>query len=239
MKTTAYEAQLPPQKRIPFSTPRIGKMSETKETSSLDSKKETLSRRVHINVGGRIFITTENTLRRSGYFAVLLEDKTFGANPNDPIFIDRDPDAFSQVLNCMRNDGKLLIKPTRNLLNELNYFLVKPYNPYNFDTFMEKYGKMLKDLQEDERKNIEHGLKTCVDVVEGCDIMTFTTGVYKDGEDVKFEMAHYEFECSSKYTAPNLRKFFRLFLSEYVLPSLPYFGWGQSRENRTTTAFRD
>ncbi|KAH7713852.1 BTB/POZ domain-containing protein KCTD17 [Aphelenchoides avenae] len=73
---------------------------------------------VRLNVGGRIFVTTKQTLSRSPFLARLFEaddrmpDAMIGSFP--PHFIDRDPDRFTKVLNYLR-DGTLIADKTCNL----------------------------------------------------------------------------------------------------------------------------
>uniref|UniRef100_A0A6C0BLM3 Potassium channel tetramerisation-type BTB domain-containing protein n=1 Tax=viral metagenome TaxID=1070528 RepID=A0A6C0BLM3_9ZZZZ len=56
---------------------------------------------VKLNVGGRKFVTTEETLSRSA----TLEAKQRNTGGDDGvIFLDKDPDVFAHVLNIMRGD---------------------------------------------------------------------------------------------------------------------------------------
>lgn len=59
--------------------------------------------RVKINVGGKVFETTSDTLQPSEYFRNLLERW----NDGDEIFIDRDPQIFRSILNWLRGCGDL------------------------------------------------------------------------------------------------------------------------------------
>jgi hypothetical protein len=72
------------------------KMAETKEAKPPGTKEEavlfdldknTASERIYLNIGGRRFETRETVLRRSEYFSVLLDDKTFGRDPINPVFL--------------------------------------------------------------------------------------------------------------------------------------------------------
>ncbi|KAK1270201.1 BTB/POZ domain-containing protein [Acorus gramineus] len=61
--------------------------------------------RIRLNVGGRLFETTVSTLRSGGPDSLLwaLSNRPISS---DPIFIDRDPDAFSALLSLLRS-GRL------------------------------------------------------------------------------------------------------------------------------------
>lgn len=54
---------------------------------------------IKLNVGGQIFMTTLTTLKRHGpnYFSSFMASKC-----NDVLFIDRDPEVFSHILNYLR-----------------------------------------------------------------------------------------------------------------------------------------
>lgn len=51
---------------------------------------------IKINVGGKIFETTKNTLLKINYFKYIMEDTDF--NTNNVLFIDRSPHIFKHVL---------------------------------------------------------------------------------------------------------------------------------------------
>ena len=75
---------------------------------------------ITLDVGGRIFKTTRNTLiGGSEYFRDLFEDSH---NNNEPLFIDRSYDAFEHVLNLLRNPT---YKFPDQYLEELKYFGIK------------------------------------------------------------------------------------------------------------------
>ena len=54
--------------------------------------------RIKLNVGGIIFETTDDTLKRSQYFKSYLENWN-----HDEIFIDRSPRIFKHVLDLLRD----------------------------------------------------------------------------------------------------------------------------------------
>lgn len=82
---------------------------------------------IKINVGGKVYQTTENTLRFSPYFNALLNetyDNTKDENGN--IFIDRDPKLFKYILSFLRNNNKknlidICIKKNE-LAEEIDFF---------------------------------------------------------------------------------------------------------------------
>ena len=79
--------------------------------------------RVKINVGGQIFETHSETLACSSYFSALLE--RWGGQE---IFIDRDPRAFSAILNWLRGSRDMPEK----YLSELEFYVID-YQKESFD----------------------------------------------------------------------------------------------------------
>ncbi|CAH8834760.1 unnamed protein product [Trichobilharzia szidati] len=81
---------------------------------------------VHLNVGGRKFSTSRNTLlwNKNSFFSILLD----GALPtmkdeSGAIFIDRDPDMFSVILNYLRtNELNLNGVDINSLKNEAQFY---------------------------------------------------------------------------------------------------------------------
>lgn len=82
-------------------------------------------KRYYIEVGGIIYTTTIDTLRRSPTLDAILLDE-----PSEiPVFIDRDGFAFQYVLNFLRN-GSVYINPEDRvyiefLMGEAAYFGLK------------------------------------------------------------------------------------------------------------------
>lgn len=60
---------------------------------------------IKINVGGKIFETTENTLKESSLFfkGLLSGNFSYLKDENGNLFVDRSPDLFTKVLNIIRN----------------------------------------------------------------------------------------------------------------------------------------
>ncbi len=83
-------------------------MEETKETIQID-----------VNVGGRIFTTTNLTLCNSPFFKAILESEDCFIP-----FIDRDPNYFTAILNKLRGGPLLLPKGLHytQLQKECDYF---------------------------------------------------------------------------------------------------------------------
>lgn len=85
--------------------------------------------RVKLDVGGRIFSTTRDTLLRWGctYFHALLGSNNWQPNEDGTHFIDRDSTMFDRIMECMRSgqpidvDG-LTPRELRLLRIEADYF---------------------------------------------------------------------------------------------------------------------
>lgn len=79
---------------------------------------EKMSDIITINVGGTKFTTTKTTLQTSEYFKALFTRW----NTNNEIFVDRDPIAFTQILNYLRDiNNKIDIK----YKNEVDFYGIK------------------------------------------------------------------------------------------------------------------
>lgn len=81
---------------------------------------------IQINIGGKIFSTTTNTLKEySSYFQGLLSGNFNGGlkDKDGNIFIDRCPVQFETILKIMRNPN-LEYKVTEELANEMDYYLI-------------------------------------------------------------------------------------------------------------------
>jgi hypothetical protein len=207
-------------------------MSETKQPDSLDKEKKSVLGKVHLNIGGRLFTTSDATLESSGYFRTLLEDKSFGVDPNDPLFIDRDGDLFSLVLNCMRNGGKLPAEPNLDILNELNYFMVEIYNPYSIKNFEKKYGKDLKSFYGKEFDRMMNVLGTILKTIETTEERHITIfPSHRGGFNNLYILylqcgpALYDLEPLFRGFASDGGLAMSRFHNEYLLPTLTYFGW--------------
>lgn len=81
--------------------------------------------RIKIDVGGVIFHTTKETLCKSGYFRSLMFGNNICESSQDqPIFVDRDAQAFRHVLGYLRNSN---YQYPIELASELDYYTVS-YN---------------------------------------------------------------------------------------------------------------
>ena len=81
---------------------------------------------IQINVGGKIFSTTTNTLKEySMYFQGLLSGNFNGGikDKDGNIFIDRSPEQFEKILKLMRNIN-LGYELTDELKQEMDYYLI-------------------------------------------------------------------------------------------------------------------
>lgn len=80
---------------------------------------------IKLNVGGKIFETTESTLCQSPYFEVILHGN-FNDRNKEIIFIDRDPGIFKHVLRLLRNPS---YDYPNKFVSELEYFLIDYEKP--------------------------------------------------------------------------------------------------------------
>jgi len=114
--------------------------SMKKERKKLDKEYESLTklkqlfestsdnRYIKLNVGGKIFETTYNTLTSySGYFKGLLSGNfSVLKDNNENIFIDRCPNLFTKILELIRNiDRHDPIDIPPYLINELDFYLIE------------------------------------------------------------------------------------------------------------------
>ena len=88
-----------------------------------------------INVGGKIFTTRKATLAKSGYFRTLLEDDS--TCDYSEHMIDRDPEIFAKLLNCMR-DPRYMKDNMQKYMPELIYFDMLGLLPPKIDLKIEK-----------------------------------------------------------------------------------------------------
>jgi hypothetical protein len=82
---------------------------------------------VSVNVGGRVFTTSDTTLRKSPFFVDLFDNihnkKRITRDEMGNPFVDRDADAFDEVLKFMRTGVLPAVKYKARLLdNELDFF---------------------------------------------------------------------------------------------------------------------
>lgn len=86
-----------------------------------------------INVGGKLFTTTKETLLESNYFQDILDGKIICEKDDyGNIFVDRCPKIFGQVLNFLRDDK---YKFPNEYLFELDHYRI-PYS-HPEDDFVE------------------------------------------------------------------------------------------------------
>lgn len=94
-----------------------------------------MSECITINVGGKLFMTSRDTLTRisDSYFSACINSSmSHSVDAHGNLFIDRDPKYFRQILSYMRSPEYGIVLPTdpidkRNMLIELNYYsLISP-----------------------------------------------------------------------------------------------------------------
>ena len=80
--------------------------------------------KITLNIGGKIFETTDQTLTmRSEYFRLLFEKELHNyLNDNKEIFIDRSPIAFEYILDYIRNPECRIPSKYRG---ELDFYMIK------------------------------------------------------------------------------------------------------------------
>lgn len=67
--------------------------------------KEEEDKVITVNVGGKLFTTMKSNLKKSKFFNVIFENKLeCTVDENNRIFVDRDPDLFSIILNYLRTN---------------------------------------------------------------------------------------------------------------------------------------
>jgi hypothetical protein len=136
-------------------------MSEAKKC-----EKSLKVRKVFLNVGGKMFVTNHTTLRKSGYFSSLIGDEEYGKNAETAPFIDRNDEMFSLVLDCLRSECRLLRVPTRQLLYELDYFMVNVCNPY-IEKCITELWEATEGLSSDSQELIMKNFDKSVSLISG------------------------------------------------------------------------
>ncbi|CAI4225806.1 unnamed protein product [Auanema sp. JU1783] len=76
---------------------------------------------VNVNIGGKLFSTTEETLLKIPKILSYVKDGI----PIETLFIDRDPEVFKYILNFVRDNR--VIMPDDNLITALLYQEAKFY----------------------------------------------------------------------------------------------------------------
>jgi hypothetical protein len=197
------------------------------ESSSLDNSTET--RKVYINIGGRIHVTSSATLAKSRYFSALLKDEKYGINEKDTPFIDRNGDTFSSVLDCLRNNGELFEVPTRKLLHELDYFMIDIYNPGNFQAFAERNKKEIQNLEPKTQEVIGGIFERAIDLIVKTEEVYLSVWCYIDNKHIEIVVGNvssslscHEFDWENREIISSLLEKFQ---RECFFRTLFYFGW--------------
>ena len=100
--------------------------------------------KITLNVGGQLFTTTIETLvSSSSYFSGLFN---FNSSQEEPLFIDRSPKAFAEILEYIRSPQTYHVP--KKYENELIYYGI-PYDESNLedniDDIMTKHIKIVLD----------------------------------------------------------------------------------------------
>ena len=119
--------------------------------------------RIKINIGGTIFETTEDTLKRSLYFQTCLKEIW---RREEIMFVDRSPEIFKHVLCLMRDPTYLY--PTK-YKSELEFYGIEATNLYTnsleniLNDVVDKLSTMCSELESFGHYNyqLEQTLKQC------------------------------------------------------------------------------
>ncbi len=104
--------------------------------------------KITLNVGGQLFTTTIDTLvLNSAYFSGLFK---FNSSQEEPLFIDRSPRAFAEILEYIRSPETYHVP--KKYENELIFYGI-PYDESNLedniDDIMAKHTKIVLDKMND------------------------------------------------------------------------------------------
>ena len=83
------------------------------------------SERITLNVGGKVFITSMNTLDKFPVLAGII--KNWNSEDEKTIYLDKDPKAFAWVLNIMREEVSFEDVPEEmqsRVISQLKYFCI-------------------------------------------------------------------------------------------------------------------
>ncbi|CAF3206034.1 unnamed protein product [Rotaria sp. Silwood2] len=109
--------------------------------------------KVVLNVGGREFLTTVETLtkeKNSFFTGLFSESWNLEKDNRERIFIDRNGDLFAEVLDFMRNPHEFILPDERlrkRLINEAKFYKLK--------SFLEVLTEPERKLEEEKRKRQE------------------------------------------------------------------------------------
>ena len=114
---------------------------------------------VKLNVGGRAFHTTKDTLSLCSYFQPVLDGRLpHGKDEHGRLFIDRDPDLFSIILQFLRTCQRPAVVADKHaLLHECGFFGVEwlaqilrgEISPYD----LRPAGRLLRQEEEQARRD--------------------------------------------------------------------------------------
>lgn len=95
-------------------------MNKLEMNRHYDKKMNQNDRQVTLNIGGKLFQTRLSTLTRdpTHFFARITSDE-WSYRDNCPIFVDRNPDQFSYILDYLRK-GKVNLPPEKHFVYDIN-----------------------------------------------------------------------------------------------------------------------
>ncbi|CAP36761.1 Protein CBG19646 [Caenorhabditis briggsae] len=111
---------------------------------------------VKLNIGGKVFQTTESTLKRfDGFFKTLLETSVpITRDKNDNYFIDRSSQHFEIILNYMRDGDVVLPDSDKSILEiqkEAQYYMLMGLVEICEKKIPKKVEKILKFLENENQ----------------------------------------------------------------------------------------
>lgn len=109
---------------------------------------------IKINIGGKIFETTESTLSKINYFKYMLQDTNINLKTTI-IFVDRSPHIFKHVLAFAIDDN---YKYPLKYRHELDFYDM----PYDETQLYDKTKKIKKYIDEINQKLNEIGKPKCM-----------------------------------------------------------------------------
>lgn len=142
---------------------------------------ERCSEKIEVNVGGQVFVTTSDTLKRDKecYFSSLFRGKYAGSKSS--CFIDRDPTHFRYILNYLR-DGKVMLPQNEQILYEIRQEAAF----YQIHGLLHSVEECQEQLEKDKRNEPSREKKYKV-IFSPCDTFktTFKHWTIKEGYELE------------------------------------------------------
>ncbi len=124
---------------------------------------------VRLNVGGRYFDTTKETIQKSSFLKALVENETLtGGLVDGRHFIDRDPDAFGHILGLLRAADPTAYVFPDEYQKDLGFYCI------NLEPTMES------ELKEAERASLLEEITKIINNSRKDDQYCRTNGCYRE-----------------------------------------------------------